>query len=144
MRVNRLAAVHRWLPVFSAMGPMLSELYRHPEKGMISSRVFWSGRVILLVQYWRSFEALHAFAHSTDDPHLPAWRRFNQKAARSGVVGVFHETYCVEAGRWEAVYSDMPVFGLAQAMRHVPVGGRRETARGRMAGDRIGDDAAAS
>ena len=30
-----------------------------------------------LVQYWRSYEDLERFARNPDDPHLPAWRRFN-------------------------------------------------------------------
>jgi len=33
MRVNRLWAVHKWLPVFLAMGPMLRELYTNRKLG---------------------------------------------------------------------------------------------------------------
>jgi len=50
------------------------------------------------------------------------------------VVGIFHETYKVEAGAHESVYGNMPLFGLAAAMSHVPAVGRRETARRRMGG----------
>ena len=38
----------------------------------------------------------------------------------------------VEAGRHEAIYNNMPVFGLAKATEHVPVKGRLETARRRL------------
>ncbi|MBC8099395.1 MAG: DUF4188 domain-containing protein [Armatimonadetes bacterium] len=134
MRVNSPLVIHKWLPVMLSMVPMMNELQRHPDKGMISSRYYLSGRVILLVQYWRTFEQLEAFARNPNDPHLPAWQRFNQKIAKSGVVGVFHETYRVEQGNYETVYSDMPVFGLALATQHVPVTGRRETAR-RLSGE---------
>ena len=73
MRINQLFAVHRWWPVFIAMGPMLRELARFPEKGLLHSRVYWSGRTVLLVQYWRSFEHLEKFARNPNDPHLPAF-----------------------------------------------------------------------
>jgi hypothetical protein len=31
MRINNLFAVRKWLPTLRAMGPMLNELYQHPE-----------------------------------------------------------------------------------------------------------------
>jgi Domain of unknown function (DUF4188) len=37
MRINRLLAFRKWVPVARAMGPMLKELYQHPEK--VSSAV---------------------------------------------------------------------------------------------------------
>ncbi|MDZ4770010.1 MAG: hypothetical protein SGJ24_12855 [Chloroflexota bacterium] len=40
--------------------------------------------------------------------------------------------YIVAPGSHEAVYSDMPAFGLALATRHIAISGRRESARGRM------------
>ena len=33
--INNLFAVRKWLPTFRAMGPMLRELYKHPEKGFL-------------------------------------------------------------------------------------------------------------
>ncbi len=135
MSINKPLAVRRWLPVFSAMPPMLRELYTHPEKGMLSSRVYFSPPAVLLVQYWRSFEHLEAFARNTDDPHFPAWKRFNQEVGKSDIVGVFHETYVVHAGQYEAVYVNMPRFGLANAVEHVPATGKRSTARRRLGGD---------
>lgn len=134
MRINQLFAVHKWWPVFIAMGPMLRELARFPEKGLLHSRVFWSGRTTLLVQYWRSFEHLEKFARNPNDPHLPAWRRYNQQIGKSGVVGVFHETYLVDPGRIDAIYANMPAFGLGLATRTVPVDAGTETARRRVRG----------
>jgi len=49
-----------------------------------------------------------------------------------GTVGIWHETYLVQAGQYEAVYGNMPIFGLAAATQHVPATGRRETAAGRI------------
>ncbi|MBK8025308.1 MAG: DUF4188 domain-containing protein [Chloroflexi bacterium] len=134
MRINRLRALHKWLPVFMSMPPMLIDLQKHPEKGMLGSRLYWSGRVIQLVQYWRTFEQLEKFARSADDPHLGPWQKFNKAVGKSGIVGIFHETYLVEPGKFEAVYANMPQFGLAAATEHVPAVGRRETARRRLGG----------
>jgi hypothetical protein len=135
MRINRFFAFSKWLPVSRAMGPMIRTLYRHPEKGFLGAELFRYRRGAALVQYWRSFEDLEQFARSPDDPHLSAWWRFNQAIGGDGSVGIWHETYLVEPGRYEAVYVNMPVFGLAAATTHVPAVGRRETARRRLGGD---------
>lgn len=132
MRINKPLAFNKWLPTFRAMGPMLRELYTHLEKGFLGGETFlyWPGAA--LVQYWRSYEDLERFARDRDAPHLPAWRRFNQTVGADGSVGVFHETYVIEAGRHEAIYANMPLFGLAKATEHVPAEGRLETARRRL------------
>ena len=52
--------------------------------------------------------------------------------ARSrGDVGIWHETYRVDAGAYEAIYSGMPPHGLGKAGRLVPARERFETARRR-------------
>ena len=132
MRINRFLAFNKWLPTMRAMPPMLKELYQHPEKGFLGGEFFlyWRGPAVL--QYWRSYEDLERFARNPDDPHFPAWRRFNRLVGTDGSVGVWHETYLVEAGHHEAIYNNMPVFGLAKATEHVPARGRLETARRRL------------
>ncbi len=132
MRINKILAVRKWLPVVRAMGPMLKELYQHPEKGFLGGEFFLYWRGPAIVQYWRSFEDLEQFARNPDDPHLPAWQRFNRTVGSDGSVGIFHETYIVERGAYEAVYGNMPVFGLAKATEHVRAIGGRETARRRL------------
>ncbi|MDP9485985.1 MAG: DUF4188 domain-containing protein [Actinomycetota bacterium] len=132
MRINRLLAVGQWLPTLRAMGPMLKELYQYPEKGFLGAEFFFYWRGPALVQYWRSFEDLERFARKPDDPHLPAWQRFNREAKSSGAVGIWHETYLVQPGAYEAIYSNMPEFGLAKATERVPAVGARETARRRL------------
>lgn len=135
MRINRLWAVHKWWPVSMAMNPMIQELMQHPEKGLLGFQQFFSWRTILIVQYWRSFEQLEAFARNPNDPHLPAWQRFNKAVGGDGTVGIYHETYLVQAGQYEAIYGNMPVFGLAAATQHDPIARKRETARRRLGGE---------
>jgi hypothetical protein len=135
MRINKFLAVRRWIPTAQAMGPMLRTLYQHPEKGFLGGEVFFYWRGVALVQYWRSFEDLERFARSPEEPHLSAWRRFNRAVGADGSVGIWHETYLVEPGKYEAVYGNMPRFGLAAATNHVPAVGRRETARRRLGGE---------
>jgi hypothetical protein len=136
MRVNRFWAFKKWLPTAQAMPRMLRTLFEHPEKGFLGGELFFrfGPLTTLLVSYWRSFEALERFARDPDDPHLPAWRVFNQAIGADGSVGIWHETYLVADGQFECLYGNMPVFGLAAASEHVPAVGRRETARRRLGG----------
>jgi hypothetical protein len=134
MRINQFWKFWRWLPTLMAMRPMLLELLSHPEKGLLSAEFALSLRGPIVIQYWRSFDDLDRFARGPADPHLPAWSKFNRTAGRDGSAGIFHETYVVQPGQFEAVYGNMPRFGLARAVEHVPASGRRETARGRLGG----------
>jgi len=47
-------------------------------------------------------------------------------------VGIWHETYLVRAGEYEAIYSGMPPWGLGRAGALVPASGRKEAARERL------------
>jgi hypothetical protein len=131
-RVNRLLLPHKWMPVFSAMPKMLKELAQKPELGMMYAYNMVGWRTVSLVQYWRSFEQLHAYAHAKDKDHLPAWTEFNRRVGATGVVGVFHETYMITAGKYEAVYVNMPRFGLGLAGEVVPAVGRMQSAKERI------------
>lgn len=137
MRVNNMLAFRKWMPVAGAMPKMLNVLYSQPEKGFLGGESFFSfwPLTTLLLTYWRSFEELEHFARSASDPHLPAWKAFNQTVGADGLVGIWHETYMIEPGKYEAVYGNMPVFGLAGATKHIPAVGRRETARRRLGGE---------
>jgi hypothetical protein len=132
MRINRLLLPHKWLPVAMAMPRMLRELARQKELGLLGARGFVSGRTVLLVQYWRSFEQLHAYAHAREKEHLPAWAAFNRRIGGNGSVGIFHETYLVPAGQYESVYANMPEFGLGLAGKVVPAVGRMQSAKSRL------------
>ena len=132
MRINQVWKIWHWLPTLMAMPPMLAELYRHPEKGFLGAEFMINLRGPVTLQYWRSFDQLDQFARSQGDLHLPAWQRFNRTAGKDGSVGIFHETYLVEADRYECVYGNMPLFGLAKAAEHVAAVGGRATARRRL------------
>jgi hypothetical protein len=129
MRINKPWKLHKWLPVFLAMPRMIRELERHPESGFLGHILTW--RVI--VQYWRSFEHLEAYARDPDQIHWPAWVDFNRRVGASREdVGIWHETYRVRAGEYECIYSGMPPFGLAKAASTVDAVGGLESARGRI------------
>jgi hypothetical protein len=134
MRINRLRALGRWFPAFTAMPKMLSSLRSDPGKGFLGGRTFLYWRGVVMVQYWSSFEDLERFARAESEPHIGAWRRFNKAVGSDGSVGVWHETYLVQPQEQESVYVNMPEFGLAEATAHVPAAGRRETARMRLGG----------
>ena len=134
MRINRPLALRKWLPVFNAMPRMLQVLQTYPEKGYLGGSFYVALPRFspLLVSYWRSFEQLEHFARSQDDPHLGAWRQFNQSIGSDGTVGIWHETYLIDPGKHETVYTNMPRTGLAQALTHVSLSARRETSRQRL------------
>ena len=132
MRINRLLAIARWTHVASAMPPMIAELKRNPALGMLHAQYFMYWRGVGVVQYWRSFEHLHAYSHDRNAAHLPAWAEFNRRIGATGTVGIWHETYLVSAGQYESIYVNMPRFGLAEAADHVSVAGRLEGARTRI------------
>jgi hypothetical protein len=134
-RINNLLAFNKWIPTARAMNPMLQALYEYPEKGFLSAETFFYWRGIALLQYWRSFDDLDRFARNPSDPHLAAWRAFNQAVGGDGSVGIWHETYQVQPGQYESIYGNMPLFGLAKATNHVKAIGRKETARRRMGGE---------
>ncbi|MEJ2888512.1 DUF4188 domain-containing protein [Actinomycetospora aeridis] len=139
MHINRPARIHEWLPVVGAMRPMVKELLRHPELGLLHAEQGWMFGGPALVQYWRSYDQLIAYARNTDAAHVPAWRAFNKAARRTDAVGVFHETYRVAEGTWETIYSHMPVIGLQKASRGQAVGASSTSAT--RLGDRHEDTA---
>ncbi|SRR5579871_1581930 len=130
MRINKPLKLHKWLPVFRAMRPMLKELEMRPESGLLGWRHIGG---LTFIQYWRSFEHIEAYARDAQKHHLPAWVAFNRRMKNSrGDVGIWHETYCVRAGNYEAVYSGMPPFGLGKVGRLIDASGLRDSARQRL------------
>lgn len=134
LRVNQPWKIGKWMPVANAMGPMLQTLKQHPDKGFLGAETFFRlfPPEVMLMSYWRSFEDLERFARSPSDPHVQAWQRFNRAVGNDGSVGIWHETYLIEPGHYEAIYGNMPVFGLAAATQHVPIARLGEAARERV------------
>jgi len=100
------------------MQAMLNHLMKHPEKGLLGYRMGFA----TIVQYWRSFEHLEAFARDDDALHRETWLNWFRRDPK-GRTGIWHETYLVRAGDYEAIYSDLPEAGLATAGRAVPLRG---------------------
>ena len=74
LRLNKLWAVHKWLPVFIAMPRMLAELDRKPEPAcsrigcIIPDGFSWCSNI-------GSFRQAHRLRHDPSAKHYPAWRR---------------------------------------------------------------------
>ena len=101
-----------------SMPYMLKKLSEDPEKGLLGYEQYG---LTTVVQYWRSFEHLERFANDTTDPHVAAWRNYWKRVGTSSRTGIWHETYLVRAGEYEAVYGNMPPHGLGKASSVVPM-----------------------
>ena len=99
------------------MGHMLKYLTEHPEKGLLG----YESMGIVNIQYWRSFEHLEAFAKDQADPHLDVWRNYWKRVGSDDRTGIWHETFLVRDGEYEAIYGNMPPRGLGKAGRLVRV-----------------------
>lgn len=133
MRVNKPWKLHKWWPVVMAMAPMIRVLSERKDLGLLGFHSWISPSGPMLVQYWRSAEHLERFAKDPTLPHHRPWKKFNRTIATSGDVGIWHETYLVADGRHEAIYANMPLFGLAKAGAHLPVAARGDGAAQRLA-----------
>ena len=109
------------------MGHMLKYLSQHPEKGLLGFQMGFP----VIVQYWRSYSHLEAFARDESDPHLVPWRTYWRRVQGSNRTGIWHETFLVRAGEYEAIYANMPPFGLGKAGELVPAV-EDSTSRGRI------------
>jgi len=131
MRINRFWKFHKWIPVASVMPKMIKELSDKPESGFLGFQIF-GGIPPVMVQYWRSFEHLEAYAKDRNGHHYPAWKAFNLKIKSNGDVGIWHETYKVNAGNYECIYNNMPKYGLGKIGEMIPATGRKEHAADRI------------
>jgi hypothetical protein len=107
---------------------MLKHLSKRPESGLLGFQTYG---LTMNVQYWRSFEDLERFANAQDQPHRPAWRNYWKRVGRDPRSGIWHETFLVRAGEYEAVYGNMPPHGLGRASSLVSLRDD-STARGRL------------
>jgi hypothetical protein len=129
MRINEPWKVHEWWPVFRAMPKMLKEVAADPDSGFLGYR----SAPGFFIQYWRSFEHLEAYARGKDGEHWPAWLDFNRRMRDNRAdVGIWHETYLVRAGEYEAIASGMPPQGLFAIGETAPATGRHHSAADRL------------
>jgi len=98
MRINRFWKVKKWVPAFMAMPRMHKKLSTRPseETGFLGYNILGFGNI---VQYWRSFDHLEAYANSPEGEHYPAWIALNKRRKNCrGDVGVRQESHAVQAG----------------------------------------------
>jgi hypothetical protein len=132
MRINNFLALGDIAFMSKTMPAMLQELSAKKDSGLLWYRQHVSlPRYISVQQYWESFDKLLAYAHDKDGHHFPMWAAFNRRITRSRSIGIWHETYLIEPGKFECVYGNMPLFGLAAATSQVPAEGRLAGARDR-------------
>lgn len=127
----------RWWPARRALMAMKSEL---ENEEVVLGQHLWSGSMRwMLVQYWRSFADLETWSKDAERSHIPAWADFNSRFVGGVDLGVWHETYLIDAGSFECVYSSMPPWGLAAATTTIPATGRLAKARNRLQRIRDGE-----
>ena len=112
----------------NGMRGMLDHLMAHPDKGLLGYQLMG----LTNVQYRRSFDHLEAFAKDQDDPHLALWRSYWKRVGTDTRSGIWHETFLVRDGEYEAIYGNMPPWGLGRATASVPMQPGRQSARARI------------
>lgn len=130
MRVNKWFAVHKWLPVFLAMPPMMKELMSDKSLGCLSFEMFFKYRGNIVVQYWESNDKLLTYSKMPN--HLKAWKKFMKRTQNNDAVGFYHETYNVKAQAYENIYINMPDFGLGKVEQPVKVNKHIHSAKQRL------------
>jgi len=115
MRLNRARGLRRFLWGLGVLRRILADLETRPARGFLAGGVYRSGRRLIAVQYWDSFDALDEYARDHGLPHRRAWQRYLREALDDPALGLWHETYLASPGTWEAVYVNMPPWGLGAA-----------------------------
>ena len=133
MRFNKLRSFPKWLWFVRTMPTMLAELEKTPDAGLLWYRQYLSFPIIMVQQYWESFDKLTAYSSDANKAHHPAWARYMRELAKDGSIGIWHETYLVEPGKFECIYGNMPPFGLGAASTSVKAEGRLAAAKERFA-----------
>lgn len=75
----------------------------------------------LSVQYWRSMEDLHAFAHGP--LHREGWEWWNRTVKQHPYLAIYHELYAVSGKHWETIYVNSEPSGLG-ATSYLKKGGK--------------------
>lgn len=134
MRIKHLWKIHKWWGNFKAMMSIMPVLFSNEAYGALGCHAWVSLRGPLLVAYFRSFEQLEYFANDRNAPHAEAWRAYFKRMGKKGDVGLWHETFLVKAGEYEAAYAFMPEpTGLGAASNWVPISAKGDRAKQRRA-----------
>lgn len=124
IRVHKLWKLHKWVPIFSQMTDMVNEL-EESDSGLLGVDGKLGIRNHEMIQYWRSVEEIEQYALNPDAEHYSAWQEYLTDP--SDAIGIWHETYCVEAGQYETAYRNMPPQGLGEAAERVVTPERQQT-----------------
>ncbi|KAI9345336.1 hypothetical protein BDR26DRAFT_856778 [Obelidium mucronatum] len=116
---------------FKEMGEAMSEMVKEleasdPEKsGFLGVENYWgdpaTGSTTLQVQFWRSAEHLHDWSVSKMSAHYSPWKKTMTITRKNPDLGIWHETFIVRNGEYEAIYVNMPPIGLGRATELEPV-----------------------
>lgn len=139
LRINKIRKFREWMPVFREAFSMTKEALTLPGQPLLGSYPVWKmddRRVLFFVQHWRSFDALMEWSNDKTLLHRPGMQGFMRRTAYNGNVGVWHETYKVATGQFEAIYANMPAMSLAAAGEFVPLSKKSRV------DDRMGEPAA--
>jgi len=110
---------------------MVKELYTNKDElGFLSMESYFGLKTTTMIQYWRSLEDLLVYAKN--EKHLAAWKQFNQKVNNNEAVGIYHETYQIRKGTYEAIYVNMPHYGLGKTLPHIAVTAEKNSASKRL------------
>lgn len=132
MSINKLWKIHHWIPIVFSMFKMISEQKKQKDIGLLATEHKLIGNPTVFVQYWKSYEALEAYASDSTKVHLPAWVNYNKKVRDSEDIGIYHEIYKIKATDYECVYVNMPRFGLGKFGELIPATGRLNRSKDRM------------
>ena len=127
-RINKWWLLPLSLPILAKMRKMQQELLSDPNSGLLGIQRLGSADV----QYWRSVDDLMRYATDKRREHQPTMKKFFQKIFRNEAVGIWHETYIVQAGNYENVYTNMPAFGLGKIEPLLDIKGELATGPGRL------------
>ncbi|KAJ5215311.1 uncharacterized protein N7498_001718 [Penicillium cinerascens] len=89
---------------------------------------------VMILAYFRTYEGLHAFAHTEGGVHREAWSYWNTevmakgKTEESRMFGIMHEVYQVPVGKWENIYVNYHPSGLGATTHKVNVHGQEKWA----------------
>jgi hypothetical protein len=132
IRLNHARGLARFLWGRRVLRRVLADLEAHQERGFLAGNVYRSGRTLIAVQYWESFDALDGYARDHALPHRRAWQGYLREALNDPAVGLWHETYLADPGSWEGVYVNMPPWGLGAGTEPVEMRATSGSARERL------------
>ncbi|KAF3403572.1 hypothetical protein F1880_009575 [Penicillium rolfsii] len=96
---------------------MVKDMEADPEKSGLLGTSRWikqddaAGNEAITIFYLRDYESLHRFAYG--EVHMNGVRYWNSIARKYPHISIYHETYVVPRGHWEAIYINSKPTGLA-------------------------------